>query len=134
MKFTDVEIDFLKSNELCRLATVDEYNSPHVVPVCFLFIDGVFYIVTDIGTKKHKNLQKRPRASLVVDVYKPNKAVMVVGRAELLYSGEEFCTVSKAFFERFDWARRDPWSEGQAVIIKLIPEKKLSWGLRRGRT
>jgi hypothetical protein len=41
--------------------------------------------------------------------------------------------VSKAFFERFSWASKDPWGEGEAVIIKLIPQKKVSWGLRSAR-
>jgi nitroimidazol reductase NimA-like FMN-containing flavoprotein (pyridoxamine 5'-phosphate oxidase superfamily) len=134
VNFTDAEINFLRRNELCRLATVDENCRPHVVPVCFIFLDGVFYVVTDIGTKKHRNLERNPHTSLVVDVYKPNRAVMVEGEAELLLRGEEFRRVSKAFFERFSWAGKDPWGEGEAVIIKLIPQKKVSWGLRSGRT
>jgi len=37
------------------------------------------------------------------------------------------------FYERFEWARADPWDEGEAVVIKLVPEKKVSWGLSRPR-
>lgn len=124
------ELSFLERMELCRLATVDGQGRPHVVPICYVLMDGAFYMVTDIGTRKHRNLQQNPYAALVVDVYKPNRAVMVEGKVELLTSGEEFRRVSKVFYERFDWARRDFWDEGEVVMIKLVPERKASWGLR----
>ncbi len=131
VRFTEAELDFLRRMELCRLATVDAQCRPHVVPVCYVFLDGAFYIVTDPGTKKHRNLERNPYAALVVDVYKPNRAVMVEGKVELLTSGEEFRRVSELFYQKFEWARRDPWDEGEAVLIKLIPERKVSWGLAR---
>ncbi len=131
VRFTEAELDFLRRMELCRLATVDSQCRPHVVPVCYVFLDGAFYIVTDPGTKKHRNLERNPYAALVVDVYKPNRAVMVEGKVELLTSGEEFRRVSELFYQKFEWARRDPWDEGEAVLIKLIPERKVSWGLAR---
>lgn len=130
VEFRRSELSFLEKMELCRLATVDREGRPHVVPICYVFRDGAFYMVTDLGTKKHRNLQHNPRATLVVDVYKPNRAVMVEGRAELLTEGEEFRRISEAFYERFEWARRDFWDEGEVVIIKLVPEKKTSWGLK----
>ncbi|MEM0454484.1 MAG: pyridoxamine 5'-phosphate oxidase family protein [Nitrososphaerota archaeon] len=133
VSFTDAELEFLRRMELCRLATVDERCRPHVVPICYVYLDGAFYMVTDPGTKKHRNLERNPYAALVVDVYKPNRAVLVEGPVELLTSGEEFRRVSEVFYERFEWARADPWDEGEAVVIKLVPEKKVSWGLSRPR-
>jgi len=131
VEFAEAELEFLRRMELCRLATVDERCRPHVVPVCYVFLDGTFYIVTDPGTKKHRNLERNPYAALVVDVYKPNRAVMVEGSVELLTSGVEFKRVSELFYQKFEWARRDPWDEGEAVVIKLKPERKVSWGLVR---
>ncbi|MCS6788334.1 MAG: pyridoxamine 5'-phosphate oxidase family protein [Aigarchaeota archaeon] len=132
VRFSRSELGFLERMELCRLATVDELGRPHVVPICYVFAEGAFYMVTDPGTKKHRNLQRNPYAALVVDVYRPNRAVMVTGKAELLTAGEEFRRASQAFYERFEWARRDFWDEGEAVVIKLVPERKVSWGLGRG--
>ncbi len=131
MSFTEAELDFLRRAELCRLATVDARCRPHVVPVCYVFLDGAFYVVTDPGTRKLRNLERNPYAALVIDVYKPNRAVMVEGSVELLTSGEEFRRVSELFYRKFEWARRDPWDEGEAVVIKLRPERKVSWGLMR---
>lgn len=129
MKFTPKETAFLNKNEVCRLATASRDTSPHVTPVCYLLQDGNFYIATDYGTKKYKNVLKNPKAALVVDVYKPHRAVTVEGEAEILGRGEEFRRVRELFYRKFDWARKDPWDEGESPILKIKPLKKASWGL-----
>ncbi|MCS7143068.1 MAG: pyridoxamine 5'-phosphate oxidase family protein [Aigarchaeota archaeon] len=127
--FNEKELDFIKRNEICRFATVDENGYPHLVPICYIYKNGAFYMVTDLRTRKLRNVERRNKVALVIDRYKPNKAVMVVGDAQTLYSGPEFVEVSKMFFERFAWARNDPWGEGEAAIIKVTPLRKVSWGL-----
>ncbi|MEM4220644.1 MAG: pyridoxamine 5'-phosphate oxidase family protein, partial [Candidatus Caldarchaeum sp.] len=64
-KLSDAELKFVQSNELCRLATSDEHNQPHVVPVAYIFTDNKFYIATDYGTKKLANIKKNNKVSLV---------------------------------------------------------------------
>lgn len=124
------ELEFITRNEVCRLATVDESCRPHLVPVCYIYHDGAFYIATDLSTKKLRNIKRNRAASLLVDVYKPNRAVLVEGEAEVLLRGEEYRRVYRLFYERFDWVRRDPWGEGEAAFIKIRPIRKISWGLR----
>ncbi len=127
--FSRMERKFLEGNEVGRLATVGRDGFPHVVPVCYLFRGGFFYVATDYGTKKYRNVKENPKVALVVDTYKPHKAVMVQGRIEVLERGEEFRKIREEFYRKFEWARKDPWEEGEAPILKLIPEKKVSWGL-----
>jgi nitroimidazol reductase NimA-like FMN-containing flavoprotein (pyridoxamine 5'-phosphate oxidase superfamily) len=129
VRLTGKEREFLEKNEVCRLATSDRSGVPHVVPVCYIFHRGAVYIATDYGTKKFRNVKENPRAALVVDTYKPHRAVLIQGRVEILERGEEFREVRELFYRRFKWARDDPWGEGEAPILKIIPEKKLSWGL-----
>ncbi|MEM2875214.1 MAG: pyridoxamine 5'-phosphate oxidase family protein [Candidatus Hadarchaeales archaeon] len=129
MRFTASERKFIEENEVCRLATVDSSGMPHVVPVCYVFHDGSFYIATDYSTRKYQNVRENPRGALVIDHYKPHRAVMVQGRIEVLERGEEFRRVREMFYRRFRWARDDPWEEGEAPILKLVPERKSSWGL-----
>ncbi len=71
--------------------------------------------------------------TLVIDVYRApwNKAVVIEGKAEILERGEEYKEIYKKFYDKFLWVRRDPWNEGEAPLIKVIPEKKISWGLKR---
>lgn len=129
MRFTSKETAFLKKNEVLRLATASHDARPHVTPVCYVFHDGNFYITTDYDTKKYKNVLENPKVALVVDVYKPHKAVAVEGEAEVLERGEEFRRVRELFYRKFEWARKDPWEEEESPILKIKPLKKSSWGL-----
>jgi nitroimidazol reductase NimA-like FMN-containing flavoprotein (pyridoxamine 5'-phosphate oxidase superfamily) len=129
MRFTARETAFLSKNEVCRLATASRDAEPHVVPVCYIFQGGYFYIATDYGTKKYKNVIENPRVALVVDVYNPHKAVAVEGAVEVLERGEEFRRIREMFYRKFKWARDDPWEEGESPILKVKPLRKSSWGL-----
>lgn len=128
-KLSAAELKFIESNELCRLATSDEQNQPHVVPVAYIFSDNKFYIATDYGTKKLANIKKNNKVSLVIDKYKPNKAVLVFGTASILEKGEEYRKIYEKFYEKFTWVRKNPWKEGEAPFIVVEPAKVVSWGL-----
>jgi nitroimidazol reductase NimA-like FMN-containing flavoprotein (pyridoxamine 5'-phosphate oxidase superfamily) len=124
------EHEFLGHNEACRIATCHD-SVPHVVPVSYVFEDGAFYIATDYETRKYENIMKNNKVALVVDVYSSvgNKAVCVQGRAKIIERGKEFAGLYKIFHERFEWVREEPWGEGEAPFIKVIPTGKVSWGL-----
>lgn len=120
----------MSSNEACRIATCHE-GIPHVVPVSYIVEDDSFYIATDYGTKKYNNIKHNKRVALVIDVYSSvgNSAVCVQGTAEIVAKGEEFARLYKIFHDRFEWVRREPWQEGEAPFLKVIPINKVSWGL-----
>jgi pyridoxamine 5'-phosphate oxidase family protein len=92
--FSDVEIDYLGSQRLGRLATVGRDGMPHVVPVAFRYNPEVDAI--DIGghhfagRKKFRDVQRTGMAALVVDDVLPPwqpRAVEVRGRASALDTG-----------------------------------------------
>ena len=72
MSFSEQEIDFLRSQPLARLATVNDDGGPDVVPVAFEF-DGQHFWVGGVGpqvaaTRKLRNIVAgRSKVSLVVD-------------------------------------------------------------------
>lgn len=130
VKFTQKEVDFLENNEACRIATVHK-NMPHVTPVTYYFEDGLFYIATDYDTRKYSNLKKNPKAAITVDIYLAgkHKAVIVQGNTEFIEKGKEYKRLYDVFYEKFDWVRKMPWTEGEAPFVKIIPKTKKSWGL-----
>jgi nitroimidazol reductase NimA-like FMN-containing flavoprotein (pyridoxamine 5'-phosphate oxidase superfamily) len=130
IRFTQAEKQFLLTNEACRLATCHD-NIPHVVPVSYVFEDDIFYFATDRGTRKLENIKKNSRVALAIDVYSSvgNKAVCVQGMADMIETGREFARLYKIFYIKFPWVRRDPWTEGEAPFIRVIPTNKTSWGL-----
>jgi len=107
VNFSEEELKFILSNEVCRLATVDVKGKPHVTPVCYIYTNNTFYIFTDYETKKYRNIKNNPNVALVIDVYRMpwNKAIIIEGKAEILERGEEYKEIYKKFYEKFSWVR-----------------------------
>jgi nitroimidazol reductase NimA-like FMN-containing flavoprotein (pyridoxamine 5'-phosphate oxidase superfamily) len=121
------QLNFLKSREVCRLATASKDAKPHVVPVIYAMDGEDIIVAIDYGTKKLKNLRENKKVALVVDEYRPNKAVMVEGDCEILEKGKEYLRLLQILFDRFEYYRRNPWGEGESPILKIKPTKAVMW-------
>ncbi len=129
VKFSEKESRFLEQNELCRLATASKNGELHIVPVSYVWNDGLVYVVTDYGTRKLRNLRENPNAAVLVDTSATRKAMMISGKAQLVEKGEEYRRIYKMFHSRLDWVKRGPWKEGEAPFVKITPRFKAGWGL-----
>src|ERR1700730_16394764 len=115
VKFTPKEEAFLKSNEVCRLATASKEGRPQVTPVMYA-LDGIgFVIVVDYGTKKLKNVKENPSVALVVCKVRERVA--------------ESLRLLELLMTKFEFYRKDPWGEGESPIFRITPTKAVSWGL-----
>ena len=128
-KFSSKEVDFLKSNELCRFATASRKGEPHVVPVSYVWDKDYAYIVTDYGTRKLKNLRENPKGAILIDSGGTRKLLLISGPVEIIEKGEEYKRLYKLFYSKLDWVKRDPWKEGEAPFIRITPMFKTGWGL-----
>lgn len=65
----DERWELLSSGMVCRLATVDPYGLPHVVPVWYLADRDreALYFSTPEDSRKARDLAETPKASLTVD-------------------------------------------------------------------
>lgn len=77
------------------LATVNPDNSPHVMPLGVLWIDGWFYFTSGPGTRKSKNLARNPRCALTVasdlfDLVIEGEAARVTEQSKLKRLAEAF--------------------------------------------
>jgi len=125
--FSASEIKFLKSQWVCRLATASSDGWPHNVPVGFVFDGKSFYITSDPGAKKLRNMAENNRVSIVIDdPTEPRKAVMVQGLVTLFERGAEFERINEFIYE--EWGGRK-WKEGEQVAVRIDPTKKVSWGV-----
>ena len=131
IELSDKEIEFLDTNEICRVAT--SYNDiPHVVPVCYIFWKNCLYFASDYQTRKYKNILKNNRISIIVDIYAKtgeNKAILIQGVAYIIEKGEEFKNIYHIFEKKFNWVRKDPWKENEAPFIRVNIKKKIVWGM-----
>ena len=118
--FSDAELDYLLGERrLARLATVDPSGLPHVVPVGWSYNAELGTIDVSgrnfAASRKFRNVRANPKAALVVDDVLPPwrpRSVMVQGRAEAV-----------------DAPDGDP---GAQALIRIFPDRILSWGLEAG--
>ena len=66
------------------LATVDNKNRPHAMPIWYIYEDGKFVMTAGKNAQKVRNIQRTCNATLVLDRREPPyHAVMIRGRAEI---------------------------------------------------
>jgi nitroimidazol reductase NimA-like FMN-containing flavoprotein (pyridoxamine 5'-phosphate oxidase superfamily) len=126
---SDRELGYLKGHTLCRLATASREAEPQVTPVIYAMDGEDIIIAIDYGEKKLKNLRENPKAALVVDEYRPNRAVMVRGNCEIFERGKEYLRIQKVLYGKFEYYRKNPWKEGESPILRIRPTKCVSWGV-----
>jgi uncharacterized protein len=131
IEFSKKETEFLKSLEEARIAT-SHNNIPHVKPVSFVFHEGKIIVATDYDTRTFTNIKINSNTAVTIDIYKSgdHKAVCIQGKSEIIEKGLEFKKFYDIFYEKFQWVRNDPWKENEAPFLKIIPNNKVSWGLK----
>ena len=129
VKFTAKEEAFLRSSEVCRLATASKEGRPQVTPVIYALDGTGFVIAVDYGTKKLKNVRENRNVALVVDRLRPTRAVTIEGTCEVHERGAEYLRLLSLLMDRFESYRKNPWGEGESPIFRITPEKAVSWGL-----
>jgi len=121
------ELEFLKKHELCRLATVSKDGWPQVTPVIYAVDGESLVIATDYGTRKPKNILNNPKVAVVIDEFRPNRGIMIQGKCQVFERGREYMRLLGILFDKFEYYRNNPWKEGEAPILKIIPTRVTSW-------
>ena len=121
-KFTDIELEYLKTQRLGRLATVNKNGEPQIAPVTYRYNTESDTI--DIGglnmgeTQKYRNVAHNGLASFVVDDVLPPfqpRGIEIRGHAETLPDGGQ--RISANF---------------SPALIRLMPGRIISWNLTTG--
>ncbi len=130
--------EMLSKPLIARLATADQNNQPHVVPVWFGWDGACLWISSFSNTRKVKDLLQNPKISVAIDASGEDgktKAVILEGQAELVMEPRDFLR------KQFQWIytlylgeegvkAKDPqeWIEDtHNLLIKLSPEQIFVW-------
>ena len=126
--------EFLESQKILRLATIDSSGNPHIVPVWYMFINDKFYVGTNTHTKKARNIKKNPKISFCVDtgIRSPNIfGVMGIGRARLLLKQNRVEILAKKillrYFKNLKIQSAQKLLNETDCIIEIIPKKITAW-------
>ncbi|MEZ4522118.1 MAG: PPOX class F420-dependent oxidoreductase [Thermomicrobiales bacterium] len=128
---------FLQEPLVGVLATVDRRGRPHAMPIWYMYEDGVILMSAGRGSQKHRNIERNPAASLVVDRREtPYYAVMVRGNAEIgpPLDIEHHERLSKRYLGDEEGKRYAERTVGHdAITIRLHPEDWFEFHGQAGR-
>ncbi len=129
---------FLLGERVARLASADARGVPHVVPVCFALAGETVYITIDEKPKltpgrplkRLRNLVENPAVALVADHYEEDWQrlgwVMLRGRADILYEGEEHDRAQALLRTRYPQYREMSLAALPVIAIRIA--RVASWG------
>jgi pyridoxamine 5'-phosphate oxidase family protein len=124
--FSEKEIEYLKSQRLARIATVnvsseDQTIQPDVVPVGFDFDGDYLYVggINILKSTKYKNILKNSSVAIVVDDLKTidpwdPRGIRIYGTADAVTRQGGYM---------------DQTSHDTFHYIRIRPNKKWSWGI-----
>lgn len=125
---------FLRSQKILRLATIDSFGNPYIVPVWYRYVNGKFHVGTNTNTRKAKNIKKNPKVSICVDrgIKSPDIfGVMAIGRATLILKTERVELLAKKILLRYFKSLKNKSAQQLLnqtdCIIEIIPKKIISW-------
>jgi len=126
--------EFLKSQKVLRLATIDKNKTPHIAPVWYLYSGKKIYIGTNTKTQKAKNTKNNKRVSFCVDVgiNAPNiYGVMGQGNANLILENNKVKAIAKKilvrYFKTLENKSAKELLDDTDCVIEIIPEKFSVW-------
>jgi coenzyme F420-0:L-glutamate ligase / coenzyme F420-1:gamma-L-glutamate ligase len=129
----------LDAARVARLATLDDQQSPHLVPICFALNANVFYSAIDRKPKRVaskrlarlRNIKKTPQVALLVDHYEEDWTllwyVLVRGKAKLVSAPAERKRVLQSLRAKYPQYRGEMLQE-DAPLLRITPERITAWG------
>lgn len=130
--------DLLATARVAHLATASKDGRPHVVPIVFVYRDGVLYTPLDLKPKRVsdpkrlrrvRNIVENPKVSVVVDRYDEDWSrlafALLDGEASLLESGREREGAVAALLEKYPQYQGLPLAE--RPLIRIAVKRTTYW-------
>lgn len=126
--------EFLKSQRILRLATIDPSGNPHIVPVWYMYYNDRFYVGTNTKTKKAKNIKKNSKISFCIDIgIKAPDIIGItgIGRAKLILKKDRVELLARKILLRYFKNLKNQSAQNLLnqtdCIIEITPKKITNW-------
>ncbi len=136
LRLSAAESAFVQTRRVAHLATANAHAHPQVVPVCFAYLDGSFYIAIDekpkrsLRLKRLRNIEENPLVALVFDRYDDDWSrlgwVLVQGSGAIITAGTEHERAVAALRERY--VQYHAMALEGRPVIRVTVEMVSSWG------
>ncbi|ASO21832.1 PPOX class probable F420-dependent enzyme [Actinoalloteichus hoggarensis] len=116
-ELSDAASKRLTTERTTWLCTVRPDGSPHVTPVWFVYRDDTWWISTQEGNRKTRNLIAEPRVSLAL----PDGDAPLVAEGRAVVHRELHPEIVAAFAEKYDgWDLTEPgYGSGASVLVEV---------------
>jgi PPOX class probable F420-dependent enzyme len=127
IKLTDRERDELLATE--RVVVVSSHGPrgwPHMMPLWYVLRDGELWVWTYAKSQKVKNLERDPRATLLVETgveYGELRGVMIEAEAELIRDTDEIVEFGKELTIRYGEGIESVEGDAAAALVAQAPKR-----------
>jgi len=128
--------ELLAMRLIAHLGTIGDDGSVHLVPMWFKRDDNFILIPTSQFTRKYKNVLKRPRATVTIDLSRSGmdiRGVMIIGRVEIV-RGDKARAINRSIHLRYitpeGLSQQEVeayLAEGDDVTLKITMDKIITW-------
>jgi nitroimidazol reductase NimA-like FMN-containing flavoprotein (pyridoxamine 5'-phosphate oxidase superfamily) len=137
VSLTSEELEvYLREQRSVRVATVDGDGVPHVIPLWFVWRDGVMYLNSTLGNVTVDNALATGRASAVADdgeTYDSLRGVVVtgtIGRVE--DDSPQALAAEESWSEKYFAGGEVPYRRWRdRAWFRIVPERVASWDFRK---
>ena len=146
IRMTDAELrDFLVTSQTIVITSINRDGTPHPMPMWYAVDpDGAIAMTTFTKSQKIRNLERDPRATLLVEdgaFYGELRGAVIYGRAELSRDRDRILDVLDRIGAKTLADPRDPSREAvrsavratapKRTAIRVRPDRIVSWDHRR---
>jgi PPOX class probable F420-dependent enzyme len=127
IKLTDRERDELLATE--RIVVVSSHGPrgwPHMMPLWYVLRDGEVWVWTYAKSQKVKNLERDPRATLLVETgveYGELRGVMIEAEAELIRDTDQIVEFGKELTIRYSEGIDSVEGDAAAALVAQAPKR-----------
>lgn len=137
LQLNESQLELIHELRVARLATVTQAGVPHIVPVCYAYHGGRFFIPIDEKPKTTTNLARlrnivaNPRIALLFDRYDDDWTrlawVRADGEASVLDTGDAEPAALSALRLRYEQYRVMPLEQLPLIVIQPVSVSSWRW-------
>lgn len=139
----DEQRALLEGERIVVVASLGRDGWPHMMPLWFITRDGEVWIYTYEKSQKVRNLERDPRATLLVETgheYSELRGVMIEAEAEIHRDHDEVFEVAKQLTVRYaegiesvegDAAEALRRQARKRVAVRFVPKRTATWDHRK---
>ena len=137
------QLELIESERVAAVASVGPRGWPHLMPLWYVPRDGEVWVWTYAKSQKVKNLERDPRATVLIETgreYQELRGVQIEAEAELIRDLDEVVEFGKELTIRYGEGIESVEGDAAAglraqapkrVVIHFRPQRVASWDHRK---